>query len=129
MKAVASSSSVAHTTAGELQSDVTVSDMSISGTLKAIEEWVWDPYSFTNGYIHEGPYHFIALNVSENNYNGLLSAVISQDGAEIDLLHRVDKKVVIEIQDVSKPIVITQSNGIESRTQTFDISELILAVE
>lgn len=129
MKAVESSSSIAHTTAGELQSDVTVSDMSISGTLKAVEEWVWDPYSFINGNIHEGPYHFIALDVSENNYNGLLSVVIRQDTADIDLLHREDRRVVIEIQDISKPITITQSNGIESRTQTFDISELTLAVE
>ena len=121
-----SSDIVGHVSVSDLQSNVDINVMSISGTLNAIDEWVWDPYSFEYGVIGEPSYHFLALDFTDNNFAGLTMAQVSQDVSVVDLLNREVKKILIEIKDVNKPLIITQSNGFDTKIQRFDISSIVL---
>jgi hypothetical protein len=121
-----SSDTIGHVSVSDLQSNIDINVMSISGTLNAIDEWVWDPYSFEHGVIGEPSYHFLALDFTDNNFAGLTMAQVSQDISVVDLLNREVKKILMEIKDVNKPLIITQSNGIDIKQQIFDINELIL---
>jgi hypothetical protein len=93
-----SSDTIGHVSVSDLQSNIDINVMSISGTLNAIDEWVWDPYSFEHGVIGEPSYHFLALDFTDNNFAGLTMAQVSQDGSIINLLDRESKKFTIEIK-------------------------------
>lgn len=115
---------------GDVQTGITVSDNSISGTLNALDDWIWDPFNFSNGEITQAPYHFIALDFSDNDYEGLMSVTIAvDDGAAFDLLNDTDKIVILEIDNDANFLVITQSNGYKTYEQLVDLTSLILSSE
>ena len=119
-----------HVLVGDVQTGISVSDDSISGTLKALDDWLWDPFDFHNGTITNPPYHFIALDFSDNDFDGLESVVVTiDDGVNTDLLSDSDKIVIFEIRDDDAFIVITQSNGYKTIEQMIDLSNLVLSVE
>ncbi len=117
---------VNHVTVSTLQSNINVDAMSISGTLNGTSDWLFDPFDLSNGYIEEPDYHYLTLDLSDNNFTDLIVAQVSQDGSIINLLDRETKKITIEIRDITKPIIFTQSNGINTLTERYSISAIVL---
>jgi len=115
-----------HVTVSTLQSDINVDAMSISGTLNGISDWLFDPFDLSNGYIEEPDYHYLILDLSDNNFTDLIVAQVSQDGSIINLLDRETKKITIEIRDTTKPIIFTQSNGVDTLVEEYSISAIVL---
>ena len=85
---------------------------------------MWDSFSFETGVIGSPPYHFIALDFSDNNYDGLTQAIVKCGKNPVfDLINDDDKIVILEVTDVDR-IRIIQSNSFVSFTQIVDLSEL-----
>ena len=114
---------------GNIQQDVVVDGDSISGELSKQTDWLWDNFSFEDGYIHSAPWYFIALDFSSNDFEGLTSATVRcGTNPVVDLLADADKIVILEVSNLSD-MIITQSNGYKTFTQTVDLSGLTLANE
>lgn len=108
---------------------MSVSGDTITGTLNALDDWLWDPFSFEHGTIGESPYHFIVLDFSENDYSDLESVTILYDDISYDLLADTDKIMVFEVKDSDDFMIITQELDGETLEQILDLSGLVLASE
>ena len=86
-----------------------------------------DIFDLDEGVVPVEPYHFIALDLSDNNFDRLTLLRLTQDLTNIDLLNREVKKVAIEISDITKPMILTLSDGYHNESREFDISNLVLA--
>ncbi len=73
-------------TISDIQSGVQNNNDIITGTLKSIDKYIW-PFNFRENYMDDSSYHYIALDLSENNLDELISLTIKIDnGPTIDLL-------------------------------------------
>lgn len=97
--------------------------------MKALDDWLWDPFSFEHGTIGESPYHFVVLDFSENDYSNLESVTILYDDISYDLLADTDKIMVFEVKDNDDFMIITQKLGEKTLEQILDLSGLVLASE
>lgn len=105
-----------------VQSGITIDSDSISGTLIGLEDWIWDPFNFENGVIGSAPFYYIALDFSDNVFEGLTSVVVDcGSGSPVELLSDTDKIVILEVKD-AETLTVTQTSKVDSMVQTFDLS-------
>ena len=121
-----------HTLVSDIQSGIEISDSGIiTGSLKSLSDWIWDPYSFETGVIKDAPYHFIALDLSDNNYDEQLTSVVVRNSSYpnegIEIINRVSKQVLIEVRSAHDSIEIIQTNMLDrTYTQVLSLSEIVL---
>ena len=114
---------------GDIQNNVSIVNNSITGTLNGLDDWLWDPFSFENGVVGSPPYHFIALDFSDNDFEGLTSATVQcRENPVFDLLNDDDKIVILEVSRPST-MIVKQSNGYKTLSQMIDLSGLVLLSE
>lgn len=109
---------------------MSINGESISGNLKPLDDWIWDPFSFDAGEICDAPYHFVALDFSNNDYSYRRSVIVynsSNPNDQIELVDRDDKRVVIEVQSTADDIIVTQTDAYgHTLTQILDLSSIVL---
>jgi len=103
---------------------------SISGNLKSLDDWIWDPFNFDAGEIGDAPYHFVALDFTDNDYSYRKSVIVynsSNPNDRIELVDRDDKRIVIEVRSAADDIVVTQTDAYgHTLTQILDLSSIVL---
>ncbi|MBO7452724.1 MAG: hypothetical protein J6U54_20535 [Clostridiales bacterium] len=107
----------------DIQEDVTISGNAIKGKLKYLDSGAiasqWD-----NGY-------FMALDLSANDFADLTSVKVgmspSAGSGLVEIINDPDKNGVFKVSNkFNQKFVIVQSDGTNSRTQTYDLSQLEL---
>ena len=116
----------------DIQSGIQIDeDGSVKGSLKSLSDWIWDPYSFEHGEIKNPPYHFIALDFSDNEYDEQLTSIVVRNSSYptdvVELVGREIQKILVEIRSTSDLIEIIQTNMLgRTYTQTLTLSDLVL---
>lgn len=106
----------------DIQEDIIVSGSAIKGKLKYLD---------TGDIVTEhGAGYYIALDLSDNDFAELTSVKIgmspSVDGLT-EIISETDKNGVFKVSNkFNQKFVIVQSDGTNSRTQTYDLSQLEL---
>ena len=107
----------------DIQENVTISGNAIKGKLKYLDSGAiashWD-----NGY-------FMALDLSTNDFTNLTSVKVgmspSVSSGLVEIINDPDKNGVFKVSNkFNQKFVIVQSDGTNSRTQTYDLSQLEL---
>ena len=105
----------------DIQENVTVSGSAIKGKLKYLD--TGDIATET------GAGYYIALDLSDNDFVGLTSVKIGMNpaaGSEmIELVGETDKTGVFKVSNrFNQKFVIVQTDGTNTKTQTYDLSQL-----
>ena len=108
----------------DIQEDVTISGNAIKGKLKYLDSGAIAS-NWGNGY-------FMALDLSTNDFTGLTSVKVgmnpSADSGLIEIIDDPDKNGVFKVSNrFNQKFVITQTDGTNTRTQSYDLSQLELA--
>ncbi len=113
-----------HVLVSSVQSGITIDSDSISGTLIGQNDWVWDPFNFKDGVIGSAPFYYIALDFSDNVFEGLTSVLVEcGSGSPVELLDDADKIVILEVKD-TEILTITQTTEVDSMVQIFSLTDL-----
>lgn len=107
----------------DIQSDILVSGETIKGNLKYLD----------NGPIadHWGAGYFMALDLSDNDFSDLTSVKVgmqpSAGSGLVEIITDPDKNGVFKVSNkFNQKFVIVQTDGTNTRTQTYDLSQLNL---
>lgn len=105
----------------DLQENLSVTDERIVGTLKYLDE------GSIAGYWGNG--NFMALDLSDNDYDGLTSVMVGMEPSEgsglQELIEDEEKAGVFKVTDKdSQTFKVVSTDGTSSLTQTFDLSGL-----
>ena len=114
----------------DIQTDILILDKSISGMLTGFREWIWDSFSFVDGTISDGPYYYLLLDFSDNDFTRQDSITVQIDNDDpVDLLHRDNKIIILLLSENSKTIRIVQKKLSKTLVQTFDLTALDFELE
>lgn len=108
----------------DIQEDVTISGNAIKGTLKYLDSGAIAS-QWGNGY-------FMALDLSDNDFTDLTSVKVGMSpsaGTElVEIINNPDKNGVFKVGNkFNQKFVITQTDGTNTKTQSYDLSQLELA--
>ena len=108
----------------DIQEDVTISGNAIKGTLKYLDSGAIAS-QWGNGY-------FMALDLSDNDFTDLTSVKVGMSpsaGSElVEIINNPDKNGVFKVGNkFNQKFVITQTDGTNTKTQSYDLSQLELA--
>lgn len=110
------------TLVSDIQSNVSVQDNRITGTLKYLEEG-----SLVDTY---GPGYFIALNLADNDFSGLTSVKVGMDPSVstglVEIINDPDKNGAFKVTSKTQKFKIVQSDGTHTESNTYDLGRLIL---
>ncbi len=117
------------TTVSDLQSDIAVSE---AGKLTGLLKYYDDAESAL--VTDWGAGNFIALSFSAEDWSDYTSVLVGLDPSEssglVEIINDPDKAGVFKISDKSEQVLkIVASDGVSSKTQTFDLSELTVQGE
>ena len=107
----------------DIQTNVMVSGSAIKGNLKYLDTGsipdVW------------GPGYFMALDLSDNDFTDLTSVKVgmqpSVSSGLIEIINDPDKNGVFKVSNkFNQKFVIVQTDGTNTRTQTYDLSQFNL---
>ena len=121
-----------HTLVSDIQSGIQIDENgNVSGSLIQLDDWIWDPYSFEQGEIKSAPYHFIALDFSDNEYDEQLTSVVVRNSSYpnegTEMLGREVQKVLVEIRSSDDTVEVIQTNEFgRTYMQVLDLSGLTL---
>lgn len=78
-----------------------------------------------------GAGYFMALDLSDNDFTGLTSVMVgmnpSQSSGLVEITTDPDKNGVFKVSDqMNQKFIIQQTDGTQTRTQAFDLSQLKL---
>lgn len=108
-----------------MQSNITVANDKITGTLHYVTD-----YTGFSGDPAEQNGNFLALNLSSNNFTGLTSVKVglfpSYGTGLVELIEDPQKNGVFKITNKLQKFKIVSSDGLHTKYQTFDLSELVL---
>lgn len=110
----------------DIQEDVIISGNAIKGTLNYLDEGSIADYW--------GDGNFMALDLSDNDFTGLTSVKVgmspSVSSGLVEIIDDPDKNGVFKVSDnMNQKFVIVQTDGTSTRTQVFDLSQLVLISE
>ena len=108
----------------DIQEDVIISGNAIKGKLKYLDNGAIAS-QWGNGY-------FMALDLSANDFTGLTSVKVGMNPSAgsglIEIIDDPDKNGVFKVSNrFNQKFVITQTDGTNTRTQSYDLSQLELA--
>lgn len=108
----------------DIQEDVTISGNAIKGTLKYLDNGAIAS-QWGNGY-------FMALDLSDNDFTDLTSVKVgmspSAGSGLVEIINDPDKNGVFKVSNkFNQKFVITQTDGTNTKTQSYDLSQLELA--
>ena len=107
----------------DIQDDILIGDTSIKGKLKYLD----------TGAIadHWGSGYFVALDLSDNDFAELTSVKVgmspSAGSGLVEIINDPDKNGVFKVSNkFNQKFVIAMTDGTNTRTQTYDLSQLEL---
>ncbi len=108
----------------DIQEDVTISGNAIKGKLKYLDSGAIAS-QWGNGY-------FMALDLSANDFTDLTSVKVGMNPSAgsglIEIIDDPDKNGVFKVSNkFNQKFVITQTDGTNTKTQSYDLSQLELA--
>ena len=108
----------------DIQEDVIISGNAIKGKLKYLDNGAIAS-QWGNGY-------FMALDLSANDFTDLTSVKVgmspSAGSGHVEIINDPDKNGVFKVSNrFNQKFVITQTDGTNTRTQSYDLSQLELA--
>lgn len=110
------------TLVSDMQSNISVQDYRITGTLKYLEEG-----SLVDTY---GPGYFIALNLADNDFSGLTSVKVGMDPSVstglVEIINDPDKNGAFKVTNKTQKFKIVQTDGTYTESNTYDLGRLIL---
>lgn len=110
-------------TVADMQTGLAISaDNKVTGTLHYL-----DSGSLVSTY---GEGYFIALNLTDNDFEGLTSVMVGMDPSVstglVEIINDPDKNGGWKVTSLNQKFKIVQTDGEHTRTQTFDLSGLTL---
>lgn len=120
---MASSDDLWGTTVSDVQTDVTIANNAISGTLKYV-----DSGALADGW---GAGNFLALDLSSNDFDDLTSVKVGMEPSAgsglVELINDPDKNGVFKVTDkYNQKFVIVSTDGKNTVTQKYALSGLTL---
>lgn len=98
--------------------------------LTGFREWIWDSFNFVDGTISDGPYYYLLLDFSDNDFTRQDSITIQIDNDDpIDLLHRDNKIMILLLNENSRTIRVIQKKLNKTLIQTFYLTALDFELE
>ena len=128
LKAESSGATLFGKSVSELQTNVSVSGKNITGTLNYVTG-----YTGFSSNPEEQEGHFLALDLSDNDFTGLTSVMVGLDPSAgsglVEIINDPDKNGVFRISNTRQKFKIVSTDGTYTKTQVFNLSGLTLAEE